>query len=574
MPPKPRIITRNTQRTSKASQHPQTVARDDDIDIPDVDDTAQRHAVTPSRQEPPSHRYATRPSNEKNPAKKAGLEKKTKDDIQAAAQIKRVAKEVKVKTKEARTELKSRKESEGAKAIAAAMDEHARRSREDDAYGEEPGGGDEEDVEDGHEAASRPKKLTDAEKKKIRTNVVRGAIDSHRLENDGQSPALKKRKSAVADSRDEAGYKKLKRTVQGLDSGWDTAVEASKTTARSSEADDIEGLQDADVATSRDDVVQTEESGSFDVVVVASDDEEYEEENLPKKSRRTKTEVPDGKSASMEHIPDFVKPHFESVILPSLRELYGVLEQPWEMDQGDTKFFDELERLVRDVCRYPSFTLHKSTPLYRCARQKMHDWRSYFQTKADTVIRNEIVRRFAGRARDSATIAAALIRSKKDIKAFITRFQQEWIWAEPMATPPTGALMSDYVLEVFSHHLKSIKGSCYVIEDTPASALALASAALHRSVLAWKSGVHVKMLDFSNLNAGTLTLSYLHGPIRKLETKGRFPRFLDRANAFAAANERGPSAKNRASKAADLDTALFACDPSSPIAPPPSDVED
>ncbi|KAI0040648.1 hypothetical protein FA95DRAFT_1611624 [Auriscalpium vulgare] len=132
--------------------------------------------------------------------------------------------------------------------------------------------------------------------------------------------------------------------------------------------------------------------------------------------------------------------------------------------------------------------------------------------------------------------------------------------------PATGALMSEYVLEVFAHHLKSIEGAVYNEDDPAIGALALTLAALHRAVHAWETGRFIKPPEFSKDNVGKLTDGYLKRSVQPLVEKKRYKRLVRAASEYAHESVK-PQRRSSTNINDEFDGALIACDPSSPITP-------
>ncbi|KAI0069217.1 hypothetical protein BV25DRAFT_1910912 [Artomyces pyxidatus] len=423
----------------------------------DIDDGSpgRENATTQQQSEESSApRYTTRPTNERNPAKKFGLQKRTLAEIQTVSQQKKSVKDKKTKEKQDLEHTTRLKEAAGARIIARAIDQHTQRSRLDEEYGNAPGSDEDDEVaEDGLEEmdsersdesdVSRPKKLSTAAKKQIRASAVRAQIDQHRIKNDHAAAARavsqKKRKSGA--DTDEAQYKRAKKSLQGLDNEW--VAQQGRKPKNQAEGLEMGGFSDEDVVTHREDVAHMENSARNESVGIVENEaaDAASESDAPqaKAPRRPKTPRDKKKSTSVDNLPPFIQPHFETTILPSLRALVGSLENPWELDYKDEQFFfSHLQDILRDVLDDPGFELSKSSSVYRVARSKIHDWRAHFLLKALSVIKTEIVHRFGGKSRKADAQAKALTKNKKDINHYVEQLAMEWFWEEPHSEPPTG----------------------------------------------------------------------------------------------------------------------------------------
>ncbi|KAI0064200.1 hypothetical protein BV25DRAFT_1837007 [Artomyces pyxidatus] len=544
-----------------------------------------------------TRRYATRPSNEPNPAKKFGLAKRTKEEIAQAALQKRAEKDDRARAKVNHAHAVEEREARGARAIAAAMDNQLRQSRRDEEYGDVPSDDEEEDGNDSiagseldearnTDIPSRPKKPSAAQQKQHRSTSIHHDINAHRKTVHlpiPRAPATSRKRKSDEDL--EGQYKKTKKTLEGLAPGWKESTQSR--TSNTDEADESGGLHDEDVTTSLEDALAFEPAGtsSGEMTMVVDDEQDEDEDSMDnapddlaeKTPRRPKTARTKEQSASFDALPEWIKPHFETTIKPSLIELYGSLDDAWEMDYGQEHFFfNQLQRLVRDFFNKPEFVLKRSTPFYRLARQSVHQWRAAFQKKANALIKDEIVKRYGGRQlRNKDAVAKALVKNAKEIKQYVSKLAKEWIWEHPDDEPrPTGALQSPYVLEVFANvHLNAIEGSYFDITDPPVAALALTAAALQRTIHAWHSGCLARMTGFSkDTEAAELTIGYRAGSIQRLINKGRFPVIIKQARTYMSDSKHARRLQHATSSGSTtLHGALLAYDPSSPIRPTSED---
>ncbi|KIJ58887.1 hypothetical protein HYDPIDRAFT_33726 [Hydnomerulius pinastri MD-312] len=122
-----------------------------------------------------------------------------------------------------------------------------------------------------------------------------------------------------------------------------TASHSKRTTKDSDE--EIGGFRDEDIASRRGAVLNVGLTQQNQIVqVLESDNEENKAKSVntlskkPRATRKPKSLVDPDKSISADVLPDWIEPFFWSAIMPTLREVYGGLSDPWDLNQNDSDF--------------------------------------------------------------------------------------------------------------------------------------------------------------------------------------------------------------------------------------------
>ena len=74
-------------------------------------------------------------------------------------------------------------------------------------------------------------------------------------------------------------------------------------------------------------------------------------------------------SRSASNVPDFIRPHLFTEIIPTVLEFYGAKLDPWNSQEyGRNELLDLCKELINDVCPRADYTLTKSDIIYKVVR--------------------------------------------------------------------------------------------------------------------------------------------------------------------------------------------------------------
>ncbi|KAH9948380.1 hypothetical protein B0H21DRAFT_242801 [Amylocystis lapponica] len=269
--------------------------------------------------------------------------------------------------------------------------------------------------------------------------------------------------------------------------------------ARDRDIEEIGGFRDKDVSASRAAALKrrkAERPLPQNLRIVDVSDGETIPSN---RQRKPRTPVAPAKSLSRETLPGWIKPDFETKLLPTIIDTYGAEDNPWKLDGDNDDFLDVAQNALDLVCPRQHHTLAKSDKIYAIARQAMYTWRNSLQARAIHAVKEGIA-------------AQPNLGSKKAIRKFVVSALQERgaaLWGER-------ALHSTYLLKTLSAHYRAIQGSAVADSKPPVGALTLCIAAVQRAFDMHSTGVFVAGDNFSEPNAGRLTREWLKSDTIKI----------------------------------------------------------
>ncbi|KAH9951836.1 hypothetical protein B0H21DRAFT_717801, partial [Amylocystis lapponica] len=289
------------------------------------------------------------------------------------------------------------------------------------------------------------------------------------------------------------------------------------------------------------------------VQVINSDEEDLALVDTRKRQRKPKAPVAPTKSLAFENLPSWIKPHFDSKLMPTILEIYGAEDDPWDLDHDDQDYFRSVVQETIDlICPRQHHSVTKGERIYAIARQGVYSWRTSIQRTAIKTVKQAVAQR--GTPASSAVV-------KKFATGAIAK-GGEAFWGNPHPSNYSAALMSPYILKTFSVHMQATLGSLLEDEVFPCGALSLSVAAVQRAFEMHLTGKFQPGNDFSEGNAGALTQSWRNGSVEKLMSKPhRFDALIVEAIGFIPAK-----VKTKARGSSQHAEAADVFDPSSPIA--------
>ncbi|KIJ19306.1 hypothetical protein PAXINDRAFT_7799 [Paxillus involutus ATCC 200175] len=292
--------------------------------------------------------------------------------------------------------------------------------------------------------------------------------------------------------------------------------------------EDIGGLCDDDIISRKGVVANPALTRQKQIVqVMESDNEENEatgKPTQPRVPRKPKSVVDLDKSISADILPAWIELFFWSEVMPTLRNIYGGLSDPWDLNQADSNFFlHALQQATDAACPDQQYEATKGDPVYRVARQQMYEWQHDFMKAALKAVQEGVLEQCGKEA------------SPGDIKQYVTAALAPD--SEAYNGTPEGKTMqrpyySPYILKTFAQaHLAGIQGSCCEDAVYPVGALALSMAVVQLSFCMFTQGKFIPGPGFSKVTAGTLTLGYTGGSgfSQLLAKKSRFNGVIEAA---------------------------------------------
>ncbi|KAH9941017.1 hypothetical protein B0H21DRAFT_824597 [Amylocystis lapponica] len=238
---------------------------------------------------------------------------------------------------------------------------------------------------------------------------------------------------------------------------------------RTESSETIGGFTDKDVTIQRNDTTKHQY-----VQMVKIDEDCGGTSQLPKK-RAAKSVVSEDKSLSYESLPEWAKVHWRLVLIPTLLDVIGSQENPWEFDRQSNS--DPLLALIQELVDsiYPEDheDLDSKSKVFRIARQAICNWRSGFIKAAHAIIEKDIRMRKLNTADVQEFVRSALVHGTG--YAF---------WENP-GEGASGALKSPYILKTFATHITATEGSqaaSLELADWQRGALALAATAVEHKL--------------------------------------------------------------------------------------------
>lgn len=154
------------------------------------------------------------------------------------------------------------------------------------------------------------------------------------------------------------------------------------------------------------------------VVIEDSDEEVQDELQQPQPSsverRRPRQQLSVEKSHSFEALPEWVKPRWESQLIPSIIEEIGAEDDSWDLEHGGEQFFLQVaQRSLNKVYPQRHHTLTRSDKIARgvrmflyshCClaltvigpqlRQHVYTWRTLLQRGAIKSVKTAVLKKF------------------------------------------------------------------------------------------------------------------------------------------------------------------------------------
>ncbi|KAH9911254.1 hypothetical protein B0H21DRAFT_714342, partial [Amylocystis lapponica] len=305
---------------------------------------------------------------------------------------------------------------------------------------------------------------------------------------------------------------------------------------RTESSETIGGFTDKDVTIQRNDTTKHQY-----VQMVKIDEDCGGTSQLPKK-RAAKSVVSEDKSLSYESLPEWAKVHWRLVLIPTLLDVIGSQENPWEFDRQSNS--DPLLALIQELVDsiYPEDheDLDSKSKVFRIARQAICNWRSGFIKAAHAIIEKDIRMRKLNTADVQEFVRSALVHGTG--YAF---------WENP-GEGASGALKSPYILKTFATHITATEGSqaaSLELADWQRGALALAATAVRiNSRFLYATNcvlVHVGS-QFREDTVGNDTASWAETAVQLIvDTPGRFEILVDLAGATIDKKEKEPEVVDR-----------------------------
>ncbi|KAI1783346.1 hypothetical protein LXA43DRAFT_1102646 [Ganoderma leucocontextum] len=288
--------------------------------------------------------------------------------------------------------------------------------------------------------------------------------------------------------------------------------------------DEIGGLDDDDVAVSRESVTRGTIGRSFQSLKVTY----VQPQPLAKaKAKRTpKANMDPTQSLSAELLPEWIRDTFKTILMPTLLDHYGAARDPWTLEaktltwskrsakpepttnaEKPRYLIDVLQEMVDSLYPREFQKLEQTDLLIRVARQRILNWRRAFYERATKVVK-------AGYQEFKLKHPKA---TKADIKTWAIKAVDPDTGLAFWETLPTcedpmahGNLQSVYVLTTFAPHINAVADSHFEDHQPPISALSLALAAVDFAFSAYRTGEYVAPKDkFDQEGVGKISDWYL-----------------------------------------------------------------
>ncbi|KAH7903722.1 hypothetical protein BJ138DRAFT_1107437 [Hygrophoropsis aurantiaca] len=275
-----------------------------------------------------------------------------------------------------------------------------------------------------------------------------------------------------------------------------------------------------------------------------------------KTSRKPKTIIEPEKSISTNSLPTWIEPFFWTAVMPTVRDVYGGLEDPWDINQQETDYFiGVLQQAVDAACPQQAHVLSKSDHIYRIARQQIYEWHRDFLKAAIKAVRDGIAEHCGKNA------------TAEEIKAFVVAALAPGGDAYngiPVGKTTPRPYYSPYLLKTFASHLLSIRGSRCEQAVYPVGALALSMASVQLAFRMYAKGKFIAGEGFSKVTAGALTLEYTGGQSfeQLLAKSSRFDAIIEAALRYVHAPRQDKKGNVFGLQAVQLD--VYSSPPGSP----------
>ncbi|KZT64212.1 hypothetical protein DAEQUDRAFT_769913 [Daedalea quercina L-15889] len=260
---------------------------------------------------------------------------------------------------------------------------------------------------------------------------------------------------------------------------------------------ELGGFKDADVSVSREGALKVSKAAartSTKTTMVVAGEAELATQ-VEKKKRRAKGVVPDNQSLSFDSLPEWVKPLWRSTFIPTLVDVYGREEYPWdpEHSEPEERLIPILNELIEQIYNEEAYEeIDRHSKVFRIARQALSTWRAKFYRTALSIIRKDLEARGARHQVKQFVENALSIKSGAAFYAGYDEIEDHGV----------GACRSPYALRVFATHLSAIRGSVLSSTDKRRAegALILAMAAVEHVFKMWKTGLFKQGPQFSEDN--------------------------------------------------------------------------
>ncbi|RDX42525.1 hypothetical protein OH76DRAFT_1422446 [Lentinus brumalis] len=269
-----------------------------------------------------------------------------------------------------------------------------------------------------------------------------------------------------------------------------------------------DGFGDADMQSSRDSVAGLGVGRKLQIVQLMSIELQHMAPPKKRKQRTPSGQVPPEKSKSAANLPPWIQGIFDDFVA-TLIDHYGASGDLWNLNPKPSQNPQAAKsttlltvmREVLDAMLPDKYELKTSDHIAVIARQRVMNWHGAFLERAKTIIKHGLMEYPENRPNVTVSELAAWVKATADLKTGAA-------WYE-VAKEPKGinALMSPYILYIFSPHLKAIEGSLLNMSNPPVNALSLACAALDTILARYKSGAYVVDPDdtFDTVNGGGAT---------------------------------------------------------------------
>jgi hypothetical protein len=84
------------------------------------------------------------------------------------------------------------------------------------------------------------------------------------------------------------------------------------------------------------------------------------------KPRKGKTPIPLEKSLSFAALPYWIKPLFDTKLIPTLLDIFGAADDPWDLDPHADYFLSVVQDQIKVICprEYHNLQLERSDRIY------------------------------------------------------------------------------------------------------------------------------------------------------------------------------------------------------------------
>ncbi|TFK88176.1 hypothetical protein K466DRAFT_564934 [Polyporus arcularius HHB13444] len=330
-----------------------------------------------------------------------------------------------------------------------------------------------------------------------------------------------------------------------------SAIQASKND--DSSQDDLQliagdGFGDADMQSSRDSVVGLGKGRKPQIVQLASVQPLHTAPPKKRKQRTPSGQVPPEKSKSAANLPAWIQAIFDTFVA-TLIDHYGASGDLWNLNPRPsqnpkgpkpTTLLTVMQEVL-DAMLPEKYELKTSDRVAVVARQYVMNWRKAFLERAKTVVKHGVMGFLENNPTATVSQIAAWVKATADLKSGAAWFE---IPNEPKGI---NALMSPYVLYIFSPHLKAVEGSLLNASNPPVNALSIACAALDTVLNRYTTGEYIVAPDdtFDTVNGGGATDEFRETSVEPMLQRhpDRWEKLLEMAREYADGSRSRPRKK-------------------------------